>query len=59
MGEAFEPFGDGFIVGAIAVVDDPGSGTLYVPSLAGIRSDPVLQGVGQRCFCFIVYENSL
>ena len=37
VGEAFEPFGDGRIVGASAVVDDPGLGTFLfgVPDVLG------------------------
>ena len=37
VGEAFEPFGDGWIVGAPAVVDDSGLGTLLlgVPDVLG------------------------
>ena len=37
VGEAFEPFGDGCIVGAAAVVDDSGLGTLLfgVPDVLG------------------------
>ena len=33
MGETFEPFGDGRIVGAPAVVDDSGLGTLLFRAL--------------------------
>ena len=37
MSQAFEPFGDGCVVGAAAVVDDSGVGTLLfgVPDVLG------------------------